>query len=284
MHRGRSLDVSSRPRHCARRGLRRSSTGDSPSSRWSSKRSTGSASRICRFLKCTNCWPERSLPWRPPPSRASCCRASPCACWRCWGIAPPLDHCVRCGAALPPGAVWLALGPAASSTNAAASAGETSPNWRTPISRTFARAAQGQRPGATASRYPAGARAVEELVAHRLGRRPRRYHASIASAPRADRRRDHGLGRRQQAPSGWRSRIPAPASRCPVTTIERTNRKRDLEEIAGHDPSYQVDRLVVGDPVTLSGERGPAAQQVDAFVRECFARSFRVRSTEWTSA
>jgi len=58
---------------------------------------------------------------------------------------------------------------------------------------------------------------------------------------------------------------PSASFALPVTTIERTNRKRDLEEIAELVASYQVEELVVGDPVALSGERGPAT---DSLVRD----------------
>lgn len=52
----------------------------------------------------------------------------------------------------------------------------------------------------------------------------------------------------------------------PVGTIERTRLPDDLARIREYAASYGVDELVVGDPVTLSGERGPAAQKMDAFV------------------
>ncbi|HEX3368594.1 MAG TPA: Holliday junction resolvase RuvX, partial [Candidatus Cybelea sp.] len=59
---------------------------------------------------------------------------------------------------------------------------------------------------------------------------------------------------------------PSASFALPVATIERTNRKQDLEAIGELIASYGVDELVVGDPVTLTGERGPAVRQMDAFV------------------
>lgn len=52
----------------------------------------------------------------------------------------------------------------------------------------------------------------------------------------------------------------------PLGTIERTNLRTDLAQIQEYVESYRVSELVVGDPVSLSGERGIAAQKMDAFV------------------
>jgi len=54
----------------------------------------------------------------------------------------------------------------------------------------------------------------------------------------------------------------------PVGTIERTNLRADLAKIEEYIESYLVRDLVVGDPVSLSGERGIAAQKMDAFVEQ----------------
>jgi putative holliday junction resolvase len=59
----------------------------------------------------------------------------------------------------------------------------------------------------------------------------------------------------------------------PVGAIERTNLRADLAEITSYVESYLVRELVVGDPVALSGERGIAAQKMDAFV-EALRRAF----------
>ena len=59
----------------------------------------------------------------------------------------------------------------------------------------------------------------------------------------------------------------------PVTTIERSNRRDDIARIASLAQEYGARDIVVGDPVTLGGERGIASQQIDTFVealREVF--------------
>jgi len=60
----------------------------------------------------------------------------------------------------------------------------------------------------------------------------------------------------------------------PVGTIERTNLRADLARIEEFVESYGAGDLVVGDPVALSGERGIAAQKMDAFV-ESLRESFK---------
>lgn len=52
----------------------------------------------------------------------------------------------------------------------------------------------------------------------------------------------------------------------PVETIERTNVDADLARIVALAQSYGATELVVGDPVTLAGERSIAADKTDAFV------------------
>ena len=67
---------------------------------------------------------------------------------------------------------------------------------------------------------------------------------------------------------------PSGSFALPVATIERTNRRNDLATIEQYLKSYGVDELVVGDPISLSGERGIAARTMDAFVeslREVFS-------------
>jgi putative Holliday junction resolvase len=54
----------------------------------------------------------------------------------------------------------------------------------------------------------------------------------------------------------------------PVATIVRTNRRDDLASIKRYLESYNVNELVVGDPLTLAGERGIAARAMDAFVED----------------
>jgi putative holliday junction resolvase len=59
---------------------------------------------------------------------------------------------------------------------------------------------------------------------------------------------------------------PTETFALPLGTIERTNLRADLALIQEYVESYSVSELVVGDPVALSGERGIAAQKMDAFV------------------
>ena len=61
---------------------------------------------------------------------------------------------------------------------------------------------------------------------------------------------------------------PTGSFALPVGTVERTNLRADLERLAEYFESYLVRELVVGDPVSLSGERGIAAEKMDAFVEK----------------
>jgi putative holliday junction resolvase len=66
---------------------------------------------------------------------------------------------------------------------------------------------------------------------------------------------------------------PSGTFALPVATVTRTNRNADLAAIREYLVLYAVDELVVGDPLTLAGERGIAAEAIDAFVerlREIF--------------
>ncbi|MGR4064363.1 MAG: Holliday junction resolvase RuvX [Vulcanimicrobiaceae bacterium] len=59
---------------------------------------------------------------------------------------------------------------------------------------------------------------------------------------------------------------PTATFALPVGTIERTNIRRDLENVLEYVASYGAREIVVGDPISLGGERGVAAQKMDAFV------------------
>jgi putative Holliday junction resolvase len=61
---------------------------------------------------------------------------------------------------------------------------------------------------------------------------------------------------------------PTGSFALPVTVIERTNLKADLERITSLAREYNADEMVVGDPVTLAGQRGPAAEKIDRFVEQ----------------
>jgi putative Holliday junction resolvase len=59
---------------------------------------------------------------------------------------------------------------------------------------------------------------------------------------------------------------PSGTFALPVATIERTNRRADLAAIKERLEEYAVGELVVGEPLTLLGERGIAAIAMDSFV------------------
>ncbi|MFY9780089.1 MAG: Holliday junction resolvase RuvX [Candidatus Baltobacteraceae bacterium] len=59
---------------------------------------------------------------------------------------------------------------------------------------------------------------------------------------------------------------PGESFSLPVGTIERTALHRDLDAIVALAREYGAETIVVGDPLALSGERGVAAQRMDAFV------------------
>ncbi len=59
---------------------------------------------------------------------------------------------------------------------------------------------------------------------------------------------------------------PTQTFALPIGTIERTNLRADLAKLGEYLESYAVRDLVVGDPVSLSGQRGIATQTMDAFV------------------
>ena len=66
---------------------------------------------------------------------------------------------------------------------------------------------------------------------------------------------------------------PSGTFALPVTVIERTNLKADLQRIGELVREYNAQEMIVGDPVTLSGLRGPAAEKIDRFVEQ-LARIF----------
>ncbi len=73
----------------------------------------------------------------------------------------------------------------------------------------------------------------------------------------------------------------------PVETIERTNLDADLARIAELAQSYGAAELVVGDPLTLAGERSIAAAKTDAFVerlRRIFAGTVHRMDERLTTA
>jgi putative Holliday junction resolvase len=51
----------------------------------------------------------------------------------------------------------------------------------------------------------------------------------------------------------------------PVATLERTSLRRDIAAIVAMAAERDATTIVVGDPISLSGHRGPQAKIVDAF-------------------
>jgi putative Holliday junction resolvase len=61
---------------------------------------------------------------------------------------------------------------------------------------------------------------------------------------------------------------PTQTLASPLTTLRATPRDRVLAQIATHVADYEVAEVVVGLPLTLSGEIGPQAEVVQAFAEE----------------
>lgn len=61
---------------------------------------------------------------------------------------------------------------------------------------------------------------------------------------------------------------PSGTFALPITVLERTNVRSDLDRIVELAREYDAHELVVGNPITLSGQRGPAAEKIDRFVEQ----------------
>jgi putative Holliday junction resolvase len=53
-----------------------------------------------------------------------------------------------------------------------------------------------------------------------------------------------------------------------VKTIRRKGLKHDLDELRALLATYEVERLVVGLPRNMDGSLGPAAEKIQAFIKE----------------
>jgi len=59
---------------------------------------------------------------------------------------------------------------------------------------------------------------------------------------------------------------PSGSFAFPHATLERTNVRDDVAAIVALARERAARTIVVGDPLTLAGTRGPAAERIDAFV------------------
>jgi len=59
---------------------------------------------------------------------------------------------------------------------------------------------------------------------------------------------------------------PTESFALPLEVFERANLRADIDRIVALASEYQAVEVVVGDPLRLSGERGPASQAMDGFI------------------
>jgi putative Holliday junction resolvase len=65
----------------------------------------------------------------------------------------------------------------------------------------------------------------------------------------------------------------AEALATPVATVEHTSHARDIETILAAAAERQAKRIVVGMPLSLSGDMGPQARKVARFVEKLAAET-----------
>ena len=58
---------------------------------------------------------------------------------------------------------------------------------------------------------------------------------------------------------------PSKTFALPLTVIERTNLRDDVDRVGALLREHAAEDVVIGDPVTLAGERGPATVPIDRF-------------------
>lgn len=61
---------------------------------------------------------------------------------------------------------------------------------------------------------------------------------------------------------------PGASFALPLTVVQRTNLKADLDAVCGLAAEYGASEIIVGYPVTLAGERGPAVEKMDRFIEQ----------------
>ena len=181
------------------------------------------------------------------------------------GIGPPLFDCVRCGAPLRETPVWLDAESGGVIDRGCRERWRELPELEGADLENLRALARPRNDGAALHATPAAAKAVEELVAHHLGRRLRRRRTSTAWEPNTAMIMALDVGSKR---IGIAVADPSESFALPVGTVQRSNKRTDLAQLREYFDSYGVDELVVGDPLTLRGERGVAAQAMDGFVEE----------------
>ena len=213
MHRGRSLDVIVsaeiarawwtqlvEPR-ALRRGLRR---------RRVDRRVLRAGPARCPTS--TNCWSARSARLRSHESPRILLPRFSLRLLEMLGLAPPLTTCVRCGEPLLSGQVWLDAAAGGLVDGACRERWQELPELQQARPREPARARPSEGPqGAALRATPRAAAAVDELVAHHLGKRPKAVAAARQSWSLKD---ADGARRRQQAHRHRRRRSERRALRC----------------------------------------------------------------------
>jgi len=58
---------------------------------------------------------------------------------------------------------------------------------------------------------------------------------------------------------------PGESYALPLGTIERSSLRQDIAAITELAQGHGAETIVVGDPLRMSGERGPAAEKIDRF-------------------
>lgn len=80
---------------------------------------------------------------------------------------------------------------------------------------------------------------------------------------------------------------PSETFALPLRAIDRTNIRADMDAIVAIAAEYRAEIIVVGDPLTLAGTRGPAAEKMDGFVaklRRAYGGSIRRVDERMTTA
>src|SRR5215469_13004085 len=102
---------------------------------------------------------------------------------------------------------------------------------------------------------------------------------SSQNAPRSDVGRVLGLdvGRRR---IGLAISDPLGITAQGLSTLERRNRRLDLEELRQLLEKYQVEEIVVGNPLRMSGQSGPQAEKMASFADQ-LRRTFSIPVHLW---